>query len=81
MSKRAPRNAAIIAIAIAIPLVLLTASADFFSRVSARSFRDSQSQLRAQLTSERSDEFNRALAALVDLDNQGTLDLWEAALW
>lgn len=80
MSRRTPGNPVIIAIAIAIPLILLTASADLFSRVSALSFRDSQSQLRGQLTSARSDEFNKALASLVDMGEQGRLELWEAAL-
>src|ERR1700752_3678732 len=80
MSKLASRNAAITAIAIVAPLVLLTASVGLFSRVSAGSLRDSHSQLKTQLTSQRGEDFNRALSSLVDLDEQGTLDLWDAAL-
>ena len=80
MTRRAPRQSAVTAIAIVAPLALLVAGAGLFSRVSARSVRDAPSQLKTHLTSPRVDEFNTALAALVSLDEQGTLDLWEAAL-
>lgn len=80
MIRRTPRQSAVTAIAIVAPLALLVAGAGLSSRVSARSIRDAQSQLKTHLTSPRSDEFNIALATLVSLDDQGTLDLWEAAL-
>ncbi|MFY9609188.1 MAG: M14 family metallopeptidase [Blastocatellia bacterium] len=80
MTRRAPRNSATTAIAIVAPLALLVASAGLSWRVSARSVRDAQSPLKTHLTSPRADEFNIALAALVSLDEKGTLDLWEAAL-
>lgn len=80
MTRRAPRHSATTAIAIVASLALLVAGAGLFSRVSARSGRDAQSQLKTHLTSPRGDEFDKALAALVRLGEQGTLDLWETAL-
>lgn len=80
MSKRATRTALVTAIAIAVPIVLLAAIAILSLPVSARSSRYSHSQLKAQLTSARSDEFNAALASLVELGEEGTVDLWESAL-
>jgi carboxypeptidase T len=80
MSEHAQRNSVVTAIVVLAPLALLLASAGLYSQVSARSFRDVRSQLKAQLRSPRADEFRKALASLVDQNEQGTLELWEAAL-
>lgn len=62
------------------PLALLVASAGLYSLVSARSVRYTQAHLKTALASPLSEEFNKALAALVDLGERGALDLWEAAI-
>ncbi|MEK6299362.1 MAG: M14 family metallopeptidase [Acidobacteriota bacterium] len=80
MSERAHNNSARTAIAIVALLFLLAAGAGWFTQASARPSHDPHSQLKTNLTSPHREEFNKALESLENLDEQGTLDLWEAAL-
>lgn len=93
MKKLEARRLAATAVVILAPLVLLIVTANLSDSVSAREDRVRgrlaaqsserrmrQARLKAELSSSRSQSFREALAELASLDEQGALDLWQAAL-